>query len=174
MSEPSLNLDDRVIGQTEGIVELPNLAAIREATLHMLLQARQRVLILTRDLDAPVYDRKPFVEAVTRLATQASRARIHIILQENQRVVHQGHRLIESSRRLTSNIEIRRPIEEYRDYAENFMVVDHSACLYRERASIYTATADYHAPLRARRLEELFLEIWEHSEPDRELQRLYL
>ena len=85
-----------------------------------------------------------------------------------------GHRLLEVIRRLTSSIEVRRPIAEYRERTDEFLLVDQSGYVYREQAVIPKAVASYRDPLKACRLQEDFLEMWEHSEPDPEIRRLYL
>jgi len=102
------------------------------------------------------------------------RARIRILLLDNQRLIKGGHRLLDLARRLTTSIELRRPIAEYRERPDEFLLVDHSAYLYREQADIPHAVASYHDPLKARGLQGEFLEIWEHSEPDPEIRRLHL
>ena len=85
-----------------------------------------------------------------------------------------NHRLLELARRLTSRIELRRPIAEYSERGDEYLLADGSGYLYRERAGEYEVSADFHAPLETRRLQEQFHEAWEHSQPDPDLRRLYL
>jgi len=102
------------------------------------------------------------------------RARIRILLLDDRRLIKGSHRLLELARRLTTSLELRRPIAEYRERSDEFLLVDQSAYLHREQADIPQAVASYHGPLKARSLQGAFLEIWEHSEPDPEIRRLHL
>jgi hypothetical protein len=164
-----------VLDVTEGPLELGDLAGIRRVGSDMVEQARLQVLLFSQELDPLVYDHPPFLQALQRLALQhAPRARIRILLLDNQRMIKHGHRLLELARRLTSTLELRRPIAEYRERQDEFLLVDQSAYLHREQGAAAQAVASYRDPLKARNLQGAFHEIWEHSEPDPEIRRLYL
>ncbi len=165
---------ERILASTAGVLELAGTQPIRDVSVHLAQQARRELRILTRDLESRIYDQPAFLDALKQLVLSSSQSRIRILLQDDQPAVKYGHRLIELARRLTSNIAIRVPTAEYRDYAANFLVADDSGYILREIATIYEATADYHAPLKAERLIAFFDSVWEHSLPDPELRRLHL
>ena len=170
-----LGAPEPVLGVTRGQLALDDLATIRRVGVDLLEQARQQVLLLSQDLDPRVYDHPPFLQGLQRLAImRGSRARIRILILDNHRLIKGSHRLLSLTQHLTTAIELRRPIAEYRERTDEFLLFDQSAYVYREQSETARAVASYHDPLTARRLQGKFLEIWEHSEPDPEIRRLHL
>jgi hypothetical protein len=143
-------------------------------TLALADQARHSLLLHTEDLDPSIYDQVQFVDALSHLARSHSEARIRILIQNARRAVQQGSRLIELSRRLSSFIQFRRPPPEYRNYHESFLLADNSGYLYRPNPGRYEATANFHDPGKVNDWASYFMEVWERSEPDPEIRRLYL
>lgn len=137
-------------------------------------QARRSLLLHTRDLEPAVFDREAFLDAVSRLARSHGKAHIHVLVQDSRPALQQGHRLIELSRRLSSSIQFRRPAAEYRDFHQVFLLADDIGYLHRPHAGRYEGTANFHDPARVADLKKYFLEVWERSEPDAEIRRLYL
>jgi hypothetical protein len=164
----------RALGRDAGPVLVHDVEGNRLVCAHMLEQARRDLCLLTRDLDKPVFDQPRFLAALRRLALRSRFSRIRILLQDHERVVKQGHRIIELTRRLVSSIEVRTPSEEWQDLAENYLLADGDGYVRWEHGTRYEAMADYHAPLVVRPLQARFDEIWESAEVSSELRRLYL
>ena len=57
---------------------------------------------------------------------------------------------------LYDNPLLRRPIAEYAEHGDEYLLADQRGYLYREHAHEYEGTADFYAPLDARRLAEQF------------------
>jgi len=167
-------LEQSVLGETPGRILLSTKEQHREAAAHLATQANRRISLFTYDLDAPVYDQPSFLDAIKRLAIQSQHSKISILLQNNQRVQRNGHRLVRLMRQLPSRIELRRPHPDYIDHPENFLIVDGVGYIQRELYTRYEGVIDFYAPLEVQRLEEFYLEVWERSEPDSELRRLSL
>jgi hypothetical protein len=174
MIDMELNLQAPVPGAPPGKLELQGLAAVRDLSAQLAGQAERSLLIFSRTLDQRVYDQQPFLHALHRLALHGPRSQVRILLVDNHRLVKYNHRLLELARRLTSRIELRRPIAQYAEHGDEYLLADHRGYLYREHADEYEGSAEFYAPLEARRLEERFQAAWEHSQPDPELRRLYL
>jgi hypothetical protein len=175
LSGERFDLSDQILDVSAGLLALRDLDGILQVGTHMLEQARLRVLLFSRELDPRVFDQPPFLQAMQRLAVRpSSGARIRILVLDNQQLIKRGHRLLELARRLTSSIELRRPIAEYRDRWDDFLLVDQSGYIHWEQSGIPEAVASYHGPMEATRLQGEFNEIWEHSEPDPEVRRLHL
>ena len=160
------------LGDTPGRLELLGREMFGELCLLMAEQASRQIQIFSYDLDAPVFDRQPFIDALKSLVLQSRFSRIQILLQENQRVQKEGHRLIDLSRRLPTYIEIRRPHPDYRERRENFLVADRTGYIKRKSADRYHGEADFADHAEATRLSELFGGIWDCSEPDTDLRGL--
>ena len=173
MTENS-HVEHCVLAQTAGTLEFSNVQVLRNISAHMLSQARRQLIIFSHDLDARIFDQEPFLSGAKNLALRSRHARIKVLLQNNARVVKEGHRLVELARRLSSAIEVRKPHPDHLQLPENFMLVDDSGFVYRKLASRYLGVASFHDPLENRRLGDFFREMWESSEPDPELRRLYI
>jgi hypothetical protein len=137
-------------------------------------QARNTLLIHTQDLDPRIYDQQPFLDAVSRLARSHDKAHIWILVQDARRAVQEGHRLIELARRLQSSIQLRRPNPDFRDYCQTFLLADEEGYLCRPLFSRYEGTANFNDPAKVGELRNYFMDVWEKSEPDEEMRRLYL
>ena len=168
------NLDDLVLGDTAGPIALETRDENRIAACALARQARSSLCIFTRDLDPPLYDDLCFLDAVTALATRSRFVQVRVLVQNSEKAVKYGHRLIELSRRLSSFIQLRRPHADYQDYNEAFLIADGVGLLHRALAHRYEATVDFKAPLQARLLLKFFDEAWDKSEPDPELRRLHI
>ncbi|PUE02703.1 MAG: acyltransferase [Candidatus Sedimenticola endophacoides] len=167
-------LRDGMLGTTHDRTPLSGRDQFALACECLTSQSRRRLTIFTFDLDPPLYDREPFAEALRRLALEGRESRIQILLQENLKVQQNGHRLLNLARRLPSRIEIRRPINDYIDFPENFLIADTVGYVHRSRFPDYQGVIDFNDPLRAIRLQELFDHIWERSEQDIELRQFSL
>lgn len=137
-------------------------------------QAQRSLLLYTDDLEPAVFDREPFLEAVSRLARSHKETHIRVLIQDSRHAVQQGHRLIELSRRLPSTIQFRRPAPEYRDFYQTFLLADDSGYLHRQHAGRFEGTANFHDPAQVADWKKYFLEVWERSQPDAEIRRLHL
>lgn len=151
---------------------LETVADNRDAALAVAREARRSLVLLSWDLEPPIYATPDFLDTVRALATSSRFARIRILVQDPTRVIRQGHRLVELARRLSSFIEIRRPHPEHRDLPESFLVADERAVLYRTLASRPEGVVDLHDPVLARDKLRLFDSLWEKAETEPELRRL--
>ena len=167
-------IEARLLGQDAGPIALHSRQDNRLVCVHMLSQVRRELCSLTRDLDKPIYDQALFLAGLKELTLRSRLSRIRILLQDHEQVVKHGHRIVELVRRLSSSAEIRIPPEDWLEHPVNFLLADQYGYVKREASSDYAATADYFAPLAVRRMGSLFDSIWETSQADSELRRLYL
>ncbi len=168
------DLEQCILAATTGTREFADVRELRDISAHMIGQARRRLIIFTHDFDAPVFDRQLFFTGVKQLALSSRHARIQVLVQDNTKIIKEGHRLVELARRLSSAIELRKPHPDHLQQPENFMLVDRSGFVYRKLAGRYQGIASFHDPMENNRLAEFFREMWECSEPDPELRRLYI
>lgn len=166
--------DAYLLGGTDTEIALTSSSDNRHAALALVLQAKRSVQIFSRDLDAPVYDQTPFIQTLTTLATRSRHTRILILVQNTERVVVEGHRLVELSRRLSSFIEIRKPHSDFREYNQALLIADGVGMLRRPIADRYQGTLNFKAPLAAREYSEFFTQVWERSAPDPNLRQLHI
>ena len=137
-------------------------------------QAQRGLMLLTLDLEPAIFDQQPFLNAISKLARQHQDACFRILILDSQRTLQNGHRLIELSRRLSPNIQFRRPPPEYQNTGKTFMVCDDAGYFYQPLASRYEGTANFNNPGEVARLKIYFMELWDRSEPDSEMRVLHV
>jgi hypothetical protein len=168
------SLNDAVLGESSGKLPLHGINECKRATLNLASQAKRSINIFSYDLDSKLYNQTDFIEALRNLAIRSEHSHIKILLQNNEKVQREGHRLVELWRRLTSKIEIKKPPADYIGHLENFMLVDETGYLHRKFHTEYDATVDFNSRFETRRLCMFFEEVWEQSEPDSELRSLHI
>lgn len=142
--------------------------------LSMASQARSTLDIFTRDLEPLIYDTREFISALTQLAMHSKYSKIRILIQDPSRCIHEGHRLLELSQRLSSYIELRKPGYDYKDFNEAFMIADNTGLLHKRQADRYEGVVNFNTPLEAGEKTKFFTDVWETAEIDPNLRRIYL
>jgi len=137
-------------------------------------QARHTLDIVSHDLDHTIYDNNEFSDAVKDLATGSPKAKIRILIQDSDKVIKQGHRLVELAKRLTSFIEIRIQGKRYKEFNEAWLIVDNKAWIRRPFADKYIADVDYSAARQLRETSKTFDTMWAEASHDPNLRRLSL
>ena len=153
-------------------IELQARDDTRYASDLMVQQCQESVDIFSRELDPELYDREPFLQAISHLCVTNRTARIRILVQEPAPAVKCGHRLIELSRRISSSIEIRQPHPDYRHHNEAFLIADRCGLVARALSDRYEGTANFYALIQSQRKLDFFTEIWDRSEAHPEFRRL--
>lgn len=168
------NLDAMRLGVDRDTVRLAGSDDVRAVAVELARQAQRTLLLHTFDLEARIYDRQPFIEAVSALVRRYPGACFDVLIQDAGRIIKEGHRLVELARRLGSSIQIRRCAQQYSRYCGTFLLADDSGYLYRPLSSRYEGLASFNNAAEVVRLGKYFREVWEHSETDMELRRLYM
>lgn len=150
-------------------------AELSQASLALLQQARRRILIFSHQLEAWCYNRPEVEEAIRALAVRTPNPCCFILLQDSTKVIEEGHRLLHLSRRLTSKIQIQRPLrQDHLEHYRNFVLVDDGGVLLQPLHSRPRASLSFHNPALVRELDAFFQEVWAESEPDSQLRELHI
>lgn len=168
------DIQEHKLGATKELLTLESVEDHRRVATAMAQQAGRTLHIFTYDLEAQVFDTPEFEEAVSQLARSSQYAAVRILVQDSSRAVKNGHRLINLAQRLSSKIEIRKPIAEYADVTRAFFVVDEAGYISRALADRFESVANFDDRLTSRDLVAFFNEVWERSQQDPQLRRLYL
>lgn len=145
-------------------------AATREelivVTRQLLSGARHSACVLVRELHPLLLDDTACLVELRRLAISGRGASIRVLVQDLTRAIKEGMRVLELAQRLSSVIEVRRPVETS-DLAYNsaFICVDTCGYLFRPLESEMLATGSTWAPGRHAELMRQFEEFWARSEP---------
>ena len=174
ITEAPASLEVLKLGVDRDTVRLTGSDDVRAMAVELARQAQHTLLLHTHDMEARIYDRLPFIEAVSALVRRYPGACFDVLVQDSGRVVKEGHRLVELARRLGSSIQIRRCAQQYRRYCGTFLLADNAGYLYRPVSSRFEGLASFNNAAEVERLGKYFREVWEHSEADMELRRLYV
>lgn len=149
-------------------------AELADAVQALLGAARHEICIYTRDFEPALYERVEILDACRRVALSGRGASLRILVQDPVRAVRDGHRLLDLAQRLSSVIQIRRPVQEDLQYAAAFVLNDAGGFLYRSFGDRPEAEGDLYYPPRRNELKRYFDEVWERAEQPPELRRLSL
>ncbi|HEY3486460.1 MAG TPA: hypothetical protein VGL10_00205 [Gammaproteobacteria bacterium] len=186
MAEISDPLQDLELPQTDGAwigcslgvtadkFEVDARDELRMISQHMAAQAKLSLHIVTRNLDAELYDNAAFAETLSSLARRSKYSFIYLLVMDSDSAVKNGHRLIYLHQKLDSYIKIRKLNEQYKDYISAFMLADERGVIFRQSGDGYAAEVNYNDPQLAGNLVKFFNEAWEVSGPDPQLRRLHI
>ena len=146
--------------------------AICAAYRRMLDESRREFCAFTRDLEPRWLGDDDVLESLKAFALRSPRARIRLTTLDVRPAVHDGHRLLELARRLSSKIEIRVPDARHHDIASAYAVADGCRLLYRPLATRAEGVWLDEAPRRARERLHEFEEVWALAATDPELRAL--
>jgi hypothetical protein len=166
--------DSLRLGVDRDTVRLAGSGDVCAVATRLACQAHRTLLLHTADLEARIYDRRAFIDAVSALVRRHPAACCEVLIQDLDRVIKEGHRLVELMRRMGSGIRIRHCAPQYRGYCGTFLLADDCGYLYRPLSSRYEGLASFNNAAEVARLEKYFREVWLHSTTDAELRRLYL
>lgn len=139
-------------------------------TQTLLSGARHSMCVLVRELHPVLLNDTACLVQLRRLAISGRGASLRMIAQDLSRAFREGTRLLQLAQRLSSVIEMRRPVEPADlNYRSAFMCVDTQGYLFRPVESEMSASGSTYAPGRHAELMRLFEEIWNRSEPWPEL-----
>jgi predicted GNAT family N-acyltransferase len=144
-----------------------------DITLHLLAGARHSMCVRVRELHPLLLNDTACLVELRRLAISGRGASIRILAEDLTRALQEGTRLLELAQRLSSVIEMRRPVEPADlAYGSAFMCVDSCGYLFRPQESEMVTIGSTYAPGRHAELMRLFEEVWARSEPWPELRAL--
>jgi predicted GNAT family N-acyltransferase len=142
-------------------------------THRLLGGARHSMCVLVRELHPQLLNDTACLVELRRLAISGRGASIRMLAQDLSRALQEGTRLLELAQRLSSVIEIRKPIEQQDlEYPSAFMCVDTQGYLFRPLEFEMRAEGSTWAPGRHALLMRKFEDVWARSEPWPELRAL--
>jgi hypothetical protein len=155
-----------ILGETDELLTCIGEEDNQKVALAMIQQTDRHLDLLSRYFAPAIYNNPECHEAFEELALRSRHSRIRILLHEPQQVAHQGHCILELGKRLRSYFHFRRPSKKYRYLPETFMVADNIGVMQWPYPDSLKAMANFKDNTNAKKLMELFSEIWEDAEPD--------
>ena len=145
-----------------------------EAALELIKQCKQKLAIISHELDPLVYDQADLVEAMRQLALKSRNVEIRILVFEPEQIVRKGHKLVDLAGKVSSFIEMRKIATEYKSFNEALLVADNSGYLYRESTERYKGKVNFNGKRESKHLLDAFNTMWESAKPDANLRRMHI
>jgi len=165
---------DLQLGVSTGAFDLERSEEVRDAVQLLAVQATRTLDIVSRHLDAPLFDQASFLGAVRRLVLGSPHARVRILVLDPAPAVARSHRLIELAQTFSGFIEMRVQGLPNRRYNAAWLQADGMGYLYREFSERYESTVDFHDVREASQLVHRFDELWRRAVTDPNLRRLQI
>jgi hypothetical protein len=146
----------------------------RAHALALLQQAQRSLCIYSHDLEPWLYHHSSVQEACTRFLLASPRAQLRILLRDAGRAVKEGHRLLNLSRRLPSNLHIRKLNPDYPSEELAFLIADDCGLLLLPQPGQVAGHALYQDVARVRQRQTQFDQAWDTSITDADLRSFLL
>lgn len=163
-----------VLGQHPNLERFSRPEQAQAHALAMLLQARHSLSLYSPDLEAWLYSHSSVQDACSRFLLANPKNRLRILVRDVGKPVRQGHRLLNLSQRITSNLHIRRINPDHSSDESAYLLADESGLLLREAPELYAGYALYNDPSRVRQRQAQFDQAWDISISDPDLRSFLL
>ena len=164
--------DDCELGETDKTINLELREENRLAVTRIAQQGYSSIEIISRELDPDLFDNSEFIDAVKTMILNNRRAQLRILVFNPKKIVSKGHRLLDLAGTMTSNIEIRVPSYEHKDFNEMVFITDSTAYLHRIYPGRFEATVNFNDKRMSRHYQKQFNEMWEKASQDSNLRRM--
>lgn len=151
---------------------LSSLEEVRAAAVRVASTATRLLTMYTQDVEPQIYDQPLFLEATKRLILARSYAKVRVLIADPARTMFETSKFIGVARKITSHIEVRHLRADLRNNTSAFLIADGRALLYRLQASAWDGIAELNDPEVSRRYLAYFDDVWQASEPHRELRQI--
>ena len=158
------------LGVSSTVQAFNDMGEARRHALALIEQVRRSLSIYTPDLEPWLYNHSSIQRACSQFLLAHPRNRLRILIGDSSRAVSEGHRLVVLSRRLTSNLHIRKTHPDYSLQSSALLIADACGMLMRPNADQFSGHALYGDPGRARQQLRLFDAAWDRSLPDPDMR----
>lgn len=159
---------------TEDTIKITTREENAAAATELVKQARQKLAIISQELDPHVYDQPDFLEVLRKLAIRNRYVEIRIIVFEPELIVRRGHKLLDLAGKISSYIEMRKVSEQYKSFNESVLIADEVGYLYRESTERYKGKVNFNSRRESKHLLDVFDNMWETAKPDANLRRVHI
>lgn len=171
---PSIEPAAFILGEHATLERFSQPAEARAHALALLQQAQRSLCIYSHDLEPWLYHHSSVQDACSRFLLASPRNQLRILLRDPSRAVKEGHRLLSLSRRLSSNLKIRKLHPDYQNEALGFLLADDRGLLLLPELGQPNGYALYQDPGRNRQRRAQFDQAWDTSITDADLRSFLL
>lgn len=148
--------------------------ALAEAILELCQRARREVLIFAQDLEPKLFDSIELSEALSLFARRNEQTKVRILVHDITRMVRDGHRLLNLSRRLPSSISIRLVHPDMQDRSENMVLADRTGLVVQPKFDTERGFANHNDAPLTRQYADVFDRLYDRSLTDPNLRQMTL
>ena len=153
---------------------LSSAAEHHQHTLELIQSATRNIFIHCHDLTPRIYNHIDIASALAQFVIANSAQRyVRISVSDTNAIISEDHKILDTCRRLSSNITMHKISKEHEKHTESFILVDHKTLILRRDYTVLDGNL-IKDPIQAKELLNLFNEIWSHSQTDSDLNRLYI
>lgn len=163
-----------LLGSHERLERFSQPQEARAHVLALIQQAQRSLCLYSDDLEPWLYNHGSMQRACTRFLLASPRARLRILVRDPGRAVKEGHRLLGLSRRLSSNLHIRKLNPDYPGEELAFLIADDRGLLLRPEPDQQAGYTLYNDPARVRQRQAQFDQAWDTSITDPDLRSFLL
>lgn len=142
--------------------------------LALLQQARRSLCIYSDDLDPWLFNNRAVQDACSKFLLASPKNRLRILIRDPSRLIREGHRLLNLSRKLSSNCQIRKLNPDYPAEEMAFLLADSRGLLMRPDPGETAGYVIYEDKGRGRQCQGQFDQAWETSVSDPNLRSMLL
>ena len=163
-----------ILGQHQDLERFSQPQEARAHVLALIQQAQRSLCLYSDDLEPWLYHHSSVQQACTRFLLSSPRARLRILLRDPTRAVKEGHRLLALSRRLSSNLHIRKLNPDYASEELAYLIADDRGLFLRPELDQQSGYTLYNDPARVRQRQTQFDQAWDTSITDPDLRSFLL
>lgn len=163
-----------ILGQHDPLERFSTPQEARAHALALIQQAQRSLCLYSEDLEPWLYHSSSVQQACTRFLLSSPRARLRILLRDTTHAVKEGHRLLALSRRLSSNLHIRKFNPDYPSDELAFLIADDRGLFLLPELNQQSGYTLYNDPARVRQRQTQFDQAWDTSITDPDLRSFLL
>jgi len=155
-------------------ISLSSASEHHQHTLELIQSATRNIFIHCHDLTPRIYNHPDIASALAHfVVTNSAQRYVRIAVSDTNAIISCDHKILDTCRRLSSNISIHKISREHTKHTESFILVDDKIFILRKDFTSLDGNLVSN-PKQAKELLNLFNDIWSHSQSDSNLNRLYL
>lgn len=159
---------------SEALWLLDGVADFRTHSERLITQSRRSIAILTRDLDALVYNTPECAQRLSDFVRSSRDAKLQILIKDTKPAIETGHIVMRLAQRLSSKILVRKMTIEPNNKEMGFMLGDTEKLLYKNDDAVHRGFFNSTAASEIKSLREEFNYLWQYGELEPEFQLLYI
>jgi len=153
-------------------ISFDDYAAAESAALAVISGARRNIYLYASLIDPALFNSPECVASFSRFARSSRVARLKVLIEDHKVFAIRNPAFLDLAQRLTARIEIRSVPVEIRDGNDCYLIGDQQSVWYLPDAGLLSGTHEDNNRVRAVKLGELFLYLWEQSKQPDDFRRL--